>query len=126
MVAYALIPESPLYRIVTAQFIATLLASALCWVVDGVAAYSALLGGLVCVVPGLYMVIVSLRARQSARLGSVIRGEVGKFALTAALFALVFVFIKPLNVLAFFGTFGGLQLLYAIIPVVMARRLLGK
>ena len=87
--------------------------------------YSALLGGLVCVVPGLYVLAMSIRpaASGSSGIGNVLRGEAGKFALSIMLFALIFTFVQPINVLVFFGTFVGLQLLYAIVPLIEAKRL---
>lgn len=120
--------KSPIYRIVIAQFIATLLASASCLVIDKVAAFSALLGGLVCVVPGCFVLLMSSRLHTSsldanAGIGLALKGEAGKFALSIILFALVFVMVKPINVLTFFGTFIGLQLFYVIVPLVNARRL---
>ena len=117
--------QSPFFRIVIAQFIATILASASCLVLGKVAVYSALLGGLVCVAPGLTVLAMSIRpaASGSSGIGNVLRGEAGKFALSIMLFALIFTFVQPINVLVFFGTFVGLQLLYAIVPLVEAKRL---
>ena len=59
-------------------------------------------------------------------LSQALRGEVGKFALTVALFALVFVFVKPLNVWVFFGTFVGLQLCMAVVLLLQSRKLLKR
>ena len=71
------------------------------------------MAGVSSVAPGLYTLAVSLRpvAKGKTGLGNVVKAELGKFALTGSIFALVFVFIQPLNVLIFFGTFVGLQLL---------------
>ena len=59
-------------------------------------------------------------------LSQALRGELGKFALTVSLFALVFVFVKPLNVLVFFSTFIGLQLCMAATLWLGSRRLLKR
>ena len=59
-------------------------------------------------------------------MSQVLRGEAGKFALTTAILAMVFVFVKPLNVVVFFGTFVLLQISQAVIPLLEARRLLKR
>ena len=120
--------KSPIFRIVAAQFFATFLASVLCLVFDRVAAVSAVMAGITCVVPGCYTLMVSMRpvVKGDPGLNQALRGELGKLALTAALFALVFVFVKPLNVLVFFGTFVGLQLCVAVDLLVQSRKLLKR
>jgi ATP synthase protein I len=120
--------KSPIFQIVAAQFLATFLASALCLVFDRVAAISAVMAGITCVVPGCYTLVVSLRPviKGDSGLSQALRGEVGKFALTVALFALVFVFVKPLNVWVFFGTFVGLQLCMAVVLLLQSRKLLKR
>ena len=50
-----------------------------------------------------------------------VRGELLKFLLSIGLFVGIFVAVHPLNALFFFGTFVGMQLLYAIVPLVEAR-----
>ena len=120
--------RSPIFRVVTAQVFATCLASA-CWLVYGrVAAISALLAGITCVLPGCYTLLVSLRPaiKGDSGLRQALRGELGRFALTVSLFALVFVFVKPLNVLVFFSTFIGLQLCMAATLWLGYRRLLKR
>ena len=120
--------KSPIFRIVAAQFIATILASALCLVFDPVAAVSALTAGITCIVPGCYTLVVSLRPviEGDPGLNQALRGEAGKFAITVSLFALVFVFVKPLNVLVFFSTFIGLQLCMALVLWLQSRKLLKR
>ena len=120
--------KSPIFQIVAAQFFATFLASVLCLGFDRVAAISAVMAGITCIVPGCYTLMVSLRPviKSGSGLGQVLRGELGKLALTAALFALVFVFVKPLNVLVFFGIFVGLQLCMAVVLLLQSRKLLKR
>jgi|TARA_B110000238_G_scaffold116376_1_gene126322 ATP synthase protein I len=120
--------KSPIFRVVTAQVFATFLASA-SWLIFGrVAAISALMAGITCVLPGCYTLVVSLRPviKGDPGLRQALRGELGKFALTVSLFALVFVFVKPLNVLVFFSTFIGLQLCMAATLWLGSRRLLKR
>ncbi|MBO6564438.1 MAG: ATP synthase subunit I [Pseudomonadales bacterium] len=118
------IKESPVYGMVIAQFIATFLASASFLVFDRVAALSALMAGLVCLIPGGFVLAMSLRPIEPGGTGisNVIRGEAGKFALSIMLFAMVFVLIKPLDPVAFFATFIVLQLCAGIAPWMKARR----
>ena len=117
---------SPLVRVVIAQVIATILASASCLTFDQVAAVSALAAGVCAVVPGLYMLLMSRRpvVPGDNGLGVAVKGEVGRLILTGCLFALVFVFVQPLSVVAFFATFVLLQLCVMIVPLLDARRLL--
>ena len=120
--------KSPIFRVVTAQVVATFIASA-SWLIFGrVAAVSALMAGITCVLPGCYTLVVSLRpvSKGDPGLRQALRGELGKFALTVSLFALVFVFVKPLNVLVFFSTFIGLQLCMAATLWLGSRRLLKR
>jgi F0F1-type ATP synthase assembly protein I len=120
--------KSPIFRVVTVQVFATVLASG-SWLVFGrVAAISALMAGITCVLPGCYTLVVSLRPviKGDPGLIQALKGELGKFALTVSLFALVFVFVKPLNVLVFFSTFIGLQLCMAATLWLGSRRLLKR
>ncbi len=74
-----------------------------------VEAYSALLGGLICVIPNAYLagrlLMKSGTGDSRVFLQAAFTGEAIKLVLTAALFALVFTNIKPLNVLALFAGF---------------------
>ncbi|WP_163557899.1 ATP synthase subunit I [Halomonas sp. NO4] len=69
-------------------------------------AESALLGGLTCLIPSLYFVwrMGSVRGGKQARrfVANFYRAEAGKFGLTVALFALVFVTAPPSNPIFFF------------------------
>ena len=120
------IKKSPVFGIVVAQFITTFLASVSILVFDRVAALSALMAGVVCLIPGGFVLAMSLRPTEPGDTGlnHVIRGEIGKFVLSVLLFALVFAFVEPLNVVAFFATFIVLQLCAAIAPWLRARRML--
>ncbi len=74
-----------------------------------VEAYSALLGGLICVIPNAYLagrlLMKSGSGDSRVFLRAAFTGEALKLLLTAALFALVFSTIKPLNVLVLFAGF---------------------
>lgn len=83
---------------------------ALVLLVSGVVeAYSALLGGLICVIPNAYLAGCLLMKSGSGDsrvfLRAAFTGEAMKLLLTAGLFALVFSYVNPLNVLALFSGF---------------------
>ena len=105
--------RSPIFNVIVAQSIVTVFISAGCFSINMVAFVSAVMAGVSCVVPGLYTLALSLRpvTEGNTGLGNVVKAELGKFALTGSVFALVFVFVQPLNVMIFFGTFVGLQVL---------------
>jgi len=123
--------ESPINRIIVVQVIATISAAGMCLVFGLAAAYSTLLGGLVCVVPGFIaarMVItkgVRLEKYETG-LGPVIRSELTKWVLSVVLFIATFTLVKTLDVLFFFGAFIGLQLVHLAVPVTEANRLRRK
>jgi len=72
-----------------------------------VAGYSALLGGLIAWLANLYFAHKAFRYFGARSVKAVVQslwsGEMGKLILTAALFALVFVGVRPLELLALFG-----------------------
>ncbi|MBZ9566910.1 ATP synthase subunit I [Modicisalibacter tunisiensis] len=97
-------------RLLAAQAAMVLLAVAVGAGTGGhAAAVSALLGGLVAAVPGVYFAWRAFRY-QGARYArdivkSFYRAEAGKFGLTAALFTLVFIAVPPSNPAFFFGAY---------------------
>ncbi len=101
------IARPPVHRITLAQ-VAVLVP--ICLVIyqvsDEVRAYSVLCGGLIAVLPQAFFALRAFRFRgaQSARAmaRSGYAGEVGKFLLAAAGFALVFAGIRPIDGLAVF------------------------
>ncbi len=98
------------YRILTGEFALTGLFALFFWVLSGgVAAYSSLLGGLAYIVPNIFFVMYAFKysAAESApmALGGLFIGESLKLVATAILFALCFVLVKPLHVVALFATF---------------------
>ncbi|WP_136065061.1 F0F1 ATP synthase subunit I [Modicisalibacter radicis] len=96
-------------RLLVAQAMVVLAATAIAAILSGAAAVSALLGGLVCLLPNGYFAWRAFRY-QGARFArdivkSFYRAEAGKFGLTAALFALVFIAVPPSNPAFFFGAY---------------------
>ena len=104
--------KTPLHRmavfpLLLLQLAVTVLAGMLGWLWKGpVAGYSALLGGMIALLPNLYFTYKAFRyfgARSiKATVQSIWSGEMGKLFLTAALFALVFAGVERLNVAALF------------------------
>ncbi len=90
------------------QALVTVLSAVSCGVVFGIAAgYSALFGGLIALSANVYFAYKAFRyfgARSTrAIIQSFWSGEMGKQILAAALFALVFVGVKPLEPIALFA-----------------------
>ena len=98
-----------------AQACVSVALAALSWVWQGeVAGLSALLGGLVAVVPNAFLAARLLKPSrdQSARamMNAAWFGEIGKLLLTALLFGVIFGFVRPIEPLAVFAGFIGAQL----------------
>ena len=102
-----------------AQFIVAFLASALCLFVSWVAAYSVLLGGLACALPSAFMAWHMTRkvVNPAMAITHVVRGEIGKFALTVAMFSGVFFWVQPLEIGSFFTTLIVCMCLNIVVPV---------
>lgn len=110
---------STVYRIVRVQFFATILASAGCSFFDWVAAYSILSGGVVCFGPGAYAAwrLNKRTARAGEAVGHMLAAELGKFALTVALFIAIFALVEPLDLPVLFGTVIALHGVYVLVPL---------
>ncbi len=101
-------------RIHLMQAALILLVSAACLLISKVQAYSALLGGLIYLVPNGYFTlrVMGNRHVSGARnaLANMYASEIGKMLLVAALFASTFMLVQPLSPFSLFGTFILLQL----------------
>jgi len=101
------IARPPVHRITLAQTVALTVLCLLLWLRDEVSAYSALSGGLVAIVPQAYFAALAFRRRGAQAARSIARsgyvGEVGKFFLSVAGFAVVFATVRPLDGLAVFA-----------------------
>ncbi|MCF6758647.1 F0F1 ATP synthase subunit I [Pseudomonas balearica] len=100
--------RQPVFRGLLVQAVAALVGTLACGVVFGVVAgYSALLGGLIALSANAYFAYKAFRyfgARSTrAIVQSFWAGEMGKQILAAALFALVFVGVRPLEPVALFA-----------------------
>ncbi len=100
------IARPPVHRITLVQLALLVSLSLLLLAFDKVVAYSVLSGGLIAIVPQAYFAVLAFRWRgaRSARAmaQSSYAGEVGKFLLSVAGFALVFAVLRPIDGAAVF------------------------
>ena len=101
--------------VLLAQLGITVVLAMLFWGTDGsVSGYSALLGGLACVIPNAFLALRLAVPRRDPGAGALMRaayiGEFGKVALTVLIFSMVFVLVQPLAAGALFVGFIGAQL----------------
>jgi ATP synthase protein I len=101
------IARPPVHRITLVQLALLVALCALLLAFDRVIAYSALSGGLIAIVPQAYFAVLAFRWRGARSARAIARssyaGEVGKFLLSVAGFALVFAVLRPINGPAVFG-----------------------
>ena len=92
---------------------------------DKSAALGAFLGGLIVWLPNCYFAFRAFRHRGARAARLIVRsfyaGAAGKMLLTAMLFTLVFVNVKPLNALALFAGYAVVLSLNWFVPVLMSR-----
>ncbi|HEY5717761.1 MAG TPA: ATP synthase subunit I [Motiliproteus sp.] len=110
-------------RILLAQTLFTVTLGGLCWWLKSPAwGYSALLGGLIYLVPSLYQAKQVLTHNHSnnirATLRELYKSEIWKMALTAVLFGVVFTLVKPIEPFPLFGVFIVMQLIAWLAPIV--------
>ena len=90
------------------------------------AAIGALAGGFIVWLPNCYFAYRAFRYRGARAARLIVRsfyaGVTGKIFLTASLFVVVFVNLKPLNALAVFAGFIAVQMFNWIVPLVVLRQ----
>lgn len=102
-------------KVLLAQLGMTAVLAMLFWGTDGrVTGYSALLGGLICVIPNAFLALRLAAPRRDPGAGALVRaayiGELGKLALTVLIFSAVFTLVQPLAAGALFVGFISAQL----------------
>jgi ATP synthase protein I len=102
-------------RVLLAQLGLSVVLAAVFWGMKGVVAgYSALIGGLICVVPNAFLALRLIVPRRDPGPGALVRaayiGEIGKLALTVLMFSIVFTLVRPLAAGALFAGFIAAQL----------------
>jgi len=88
-------------KVLLAQLGLTAVLAILFWGTDGrVSGYSALLGGLICVIPNAFLALRLAVPRRDPGASALVRaayiGELGKLALTVLMFSMVFTLVRPL------------------------------
>jgi ATP synthase protein I len=105
--AGAEITRPPVHRITLAQLAALAPLCLLLLAYDKVCAYSVMSGGLIAVLPQAYFAALAFRWRGARSAQAIARssyaGEVGKFLLSVAGFAVVFATVRPIDGLAVFA-----------------------
>lgn len=95
--------------LLTQVALSTLVAAAFWGMKGPVAGYSALLGGLICVLPNGFLALRLTAPRREPGARALMRaayvGEIGKLALTVILFIVVFSLVRPLSAGALFAGF---------------------
>lgn len=90
-------------------------------IVDVVIAYSALIGGMVYMVPNAWHAWRHFRVNESQTagqaLGDLYAGQIWKMALMATLFALSFVYVEPLSGFSLFASLLLMQVSYLVMQV---------
>ncbi|MEM8844893.1 MAG: ATP synthase subunit I [Pseudomonadota bacterium] len=115
--------RSAISTILIAQFIVTVVLSAGLLIQGRDLAASAFIGGMICVIPNVYLAR-RLTARRTADPNELTRiiytAEFGKIIITAALFAGVFATQEWIQPIALLVGFGLVQLTHWLTPVVVA------
>ncbi len=108
-------------RFILAQLIATIVLSATLLIYDFTVAYSALAGGLIATLGNAWFAIKVFRVKSEETpetlLATFYVGEIYKFVFTGAMFVIVFVLIKPLNVVALLGIYFLIHMTPAVVNV---------
>ncbi|WP_106476804.1 F0F1 ATP synthase subunit I [Phytohalomonas tamaricis] len=115
------------YRLLIVQLAVALVLTVISALTQGYgAAQSALLGGLVCLLPNLYFAWRAFRVQGARMARQIITGfykaEAGKFGLTVALFTIVFITAPPSNPAFFFGAYVAVQLVHWLGPWLVLKR----
>ena len=106
---------NPMAKVLWAQLGLSVVLAMLFWGFKGhVSGYSALLGGLTCVIPNAFLALRLAVPRRDPGAGALVHaayiGELGKLALTVLMFVMVFTLVKPLAAMPLFVGFIGAQL----------------
>ncbi len=125
--------QSLIDRIVIVQLVLTVVIAFLGILVSWSASYSSLLGGLVTVIAGYLSSRILFRGESSGKRASrkngfdrVLYGQVVKLVTSVALFVATFLLVPELNIVFFFGTLVGVQLLYGLVPLIESRMMVAK
>jgi ATP synthase protein I len=101
---------NPVAKVLLGQLVSSVVFALLFWGFGGhVSGYSALLGGLTCVIPNAFLALRLIVPRRDLGASGLVRaayiGELGKLALTVLMFSLVFTLVRPLAAVSLFTGF---------------------
>lgn len=120
------IHRPPVLRWLVFQTFMVVLIALAFWVRGNVAAYSALVGGFIFVLPNAYFARKAFRhagARSAKQIvSSFYQGEAGKLILSAVFFTMAFKWIQPLDVAALFLTFAIMLVINWLTPLLASGR----
>ncbi len=107
---------NPVATILLGQLGLSVALALLFWGIGGrTAGYSALLGGLTCVIPNAFLALRLVVPRRDPGAQGLLRaayiGELGKIALTVLMFSLVFTLVRPIAAVPLFTGFIGATLM---------------
>jgi ATP synthase protein I len=105
---------NPVAKVLLGQLGSSVVLALLFWGFGGrVYGYSALLGGLTCVIPNAFLALRLVVPRRDAGASGLVRaayiGELGKLALTVLIFSMVFTLVRPIAAWPLFAGFIGAQ-----------------
>jgi len=104
-----------LRRLLLIQLIATVVVATLAWAIQTQAGMSALVGGLASLAGNLLFAIWIFAPYKAQRPGSLVSrfylAEIAKLVVIGLIFATAIIWLKPLNVVALFGSFFVVQVL---------------
>ena len=110
-------------RLVEAQILATLVLVFIVLWINRIAAYSALTGGLICVLGNGYLAYKLFQKAGAQATGEIAtlfyRGEFGKLAIIAFLFGIVFKWVHPINPLMLFLGYLVAQGVFWLSPLIL-------
>lgn len=114
--AMSTIAKPPLLRMIAMELLALVLLSVAVIPAGMTQAYSLFAGGLIHTIGSIYFARLTFRHRGARQLGSSVqsmyRGETGKIVLSAVLFVTVFLFVRPLGVIAFFSGYAAMVIVH--------------
>ena len=101
---------SPVVRVLLLQLGSSVLLAMLFWGFGGrISGFSALLGGLICLIPNAYLALRLTLPRSDRGASGLVQaayiGELGKIVLTVLLFGVVFSLVRPIDPVALFTGF---------------------
>ncbi len=111
--------QQPMFRVIVLQALMSVLVGLFFGLIQGwTAAYSALLGGLTALIPNVYFTYKAFQYFGARSIAAIVKsfwaGHAGKLILTAVLFAVLFLGVKPLNIFSVFVGYIMVQMTSAV------------